>query len=79
MLKFCAVMLGVAAAGVIVASPAIAAGLMSPTLTMPQTRAASSLSPSVALAPASTSFATSRASGDRRQSPIIVFGSDSPG
>jgi len=75
MLKSNAIILGVAAAGVIAASPAVAARLIAPT----QTRSAASLpAPSVTLSSFSTAFATQSATVTRRQSPLLVPG-DSPG
>ena len=69
MVKFSSIFLGVATAGLIVASPAIAAGLIT------QTRSAASLpAASVVLAPSSTALVI----GGRRQSPLLVPG-DSPG
>ena len=75
MAKFSSIVLGVATAGLIIASPAVAARLISPT----QTRSAESLpAGSVALRSFSFAFATNATTGVRRQSPILVPG-DSPG
>ena len=74
-MKFSSIVLGVAAAGVIAASPAVAARLASPTLT----RSAESLpSDSVTLSSFNFAFATSESTARRRQSPVLVPG-DSPG
>ena len=73
MLKFSSIFLGVATAGLIVASPAIAAGLIAPT----QTRSATSM-PTTSVAPSSTTIATSGTTDGRRQSPLLIPG-DSPG
>ena len=74
-MKFSSLVLGVAAAGVIAASPAVAARLVSPTVT----RSVDSLpGGSVALNSFSFAFATSETTTRRRQSPVLVPG-DSPG
>ena len=74
-MKFSSIVLGVAAAGVIAASPAIAARLVSPTVT----RSADSLpGDSVSLSSFRFAFATSQSTVTRRQSPVLVP-SDSPG
>ena len=74
-MKFSSIVLGVAAAGVIAASPAVAARLVSPTVT----RSADSLPrASVALNSFSFAFTTSEPTTRRRQSPLLVP-SDSPG
>lgn len=74
-MKFSSLVLGVAAAGVIAASPAVAARLASPTVT----RSADSLpSASVSLSSFSFALATSQSTVTRRQSPVLVPG-DSPG
>ncbi len=74
-MKFSSLLLGVAAAGVIAASPAVAARLVSPTVT----RSADSLpGASVSLSSFSAAFTTSQSTVTRRQSPVLVPG-DSPG
>ena len=75
MVKFSSIIIGVATAGLIIATPAVAAGLIVPT----QTRSANSLpADSVALSPFSFAFATSSTTVVRRRSPLLVPG-DSPG
>ena len=73
MLKFSSIFLGVATAGLIVASPAIAAGFVAPT----QTRSATSM-PGISASFAPFSAAMAASTGGRRQSPLLVPG-DSPG
>ena len=73
-MKFSSIVLGVAAAGVIAASPAVAARLVSPT----GTRSADSLpDDSVSLNSFSLAFTTSESTTRRRQSPILVTGDSS--
>ena len=72
MLKSSSIFLGVATAGLIVASPAIAAGLLAPT----QTRSAASMP---AASVASSPFGAFMVVATRRQSPLLVPPGDSPG